>query len=89
LPEDRYSDDGEDGIEEARIQLDCWGTTYSSAKTVARAVKTALSAFDGIVSGVRFRYITLGLEHDIQETGANSASYPFRTSLDFVVVFDN
>ena len=50
---------------------------------------TTLSAFDGTVSGVRFRYITLGLEHDIQETGANSASYPFRTSLDFIVVFDN
>ena len=84
-----YSDDGEDGIEEARIQLDCWGVTYSSAKTVARAVKAALSAFGGTVSGVRFRYITLGLEHDIQEPGANSASYPFRTSLDFIVVFDN
>ena len=84
-----YSDDGEDGIEEARIQLDCWGATYSSAKTVARAVKAAVSAFGGTVSGVRFRYITLGLEHDIQETGANAASYPFRTSLDFIVVFDN
>jgi uncharacterized protein DUF3168 len=84
-----YSDDGEDGIAEARVQLDCWGATYSSAKTTARAVKAALSAFDGTVSAVRFRYIALDLEHDIQETGADSAAYPFRTSLDFLVVYDN
>jgi len=84
-----YSDDGQDGIAECRVQLDCWGTTYADAKKTARAVKSALSAFDGTVSGVRFRYITIDLEHDIQETGANSESYPFRTSLDFLVVFDN
>ena len=29
-----YSDDGEDGIAEARVQLDCWGETYTDAKTV-------------------------------------------------------
>ena len=84
-----YSDDGEDGIAEARVQLDCWGATYTDAKKAARAVKAALSAFGGTVNGVRFRYITLDLEHDIQETGANSESYPFRTSLDFIVVYDN
>ena len=84
-----YSDDGEDGIAEARIQLDCWGATYTDAKKTARAVKTALSGFGGTVNSVRFRYIALDLEHDMQETGADAASYPFRTSLDFIIVFDN
>ena len=84
-----YSDDGEDGITEARVQLDCWGATYTDAKKAARAVTAALSAFDGMMSGVRFRYMTLDLEHDMQETGANADSYPFRTSLDFIVVYDN
>jgi hypothetical protein len=84
-----YSDDGEDGIAEARVQLDCWGATYTEAKTLARAVKRALSAFGGMSAGVRFRYITLDLEHDIQEAGGNAESYPFRTSLDFIIVYDN
>ena len=84
-----YSDDGEDGIEDARVQIDCWGETYSSAKLVSRAVKTALSAFDGIVSGITFRFISLDLEHDLRESGADTADFPFRTSLDFIVTFDN
>lgn len=84
-----YSDDGEDGLEESRFQIDCWGLTYSSAKAVARAVRTALSAFQGTVSGVNFRYVSLDLEHDIQETGSNTTDYPFRTSLDFIFMFDN
>jgi Protein of unknown function (DUF3168) len=84
-----YSDDGEDGISEARIQLDCWGASYSSAKKTARAVKAALSAFQGVVSGVNIRYIALDLEHDLREAGGDAADYPFRTSLDFLVVFDN
>ena len=83
-----YSDDGEDGIAEKRVQIDCWGVTYTDAKKTARAVTAALSAFGGTVNTVRFRYITLDLEHDMQETGANSESYPFRTSLDFIVVYD-
>lgn len=84
-----YSDDGEDGIAESRMQIDCWGATYSAAKLLARAVKSSLSAFSGTVNAVRFRYITIDLEHDLQETGSDAASYPFRTSIDFIVVYDN
>ena len=71
------------------IQLDCWGETYASAKTVACAVKEALSAFQGIVAGVNIRYVALDLEYDMREDGKDNAQYPFRTSLDFLVVFDN
>ena len=49
-----YSDDGEDGLEESRFQIDCWGSTYSSAKGLARAVRGALSAFQGTQSPVKF-----------------------------------
>lgn len=82
-----YSDDGEDGIREDRIQIDCWAETYTAAKLTARAVVAALSAFQGTVSGITFQYITLDLEHDLTESGANAADYPFRTSLDFNVVY--
>jgi hypothetical protein len=86
--EPSYSDDGEDGIETARIQIDCWGESYTSAKLTARAVKAALSAFGGTIAGIRFRYIALDLEHDLQEPGSGAAEYPFRTSLDFLVTYD-
>ena len=82
-----YSDDGEDGIQEDRIQLDCWAETYSAAKSLSRAVIDALSAFGGTVSGVNFQYIELDLAHDTQEGGSNATDYPFRTSLDFIVVY--
>lgn len=84
-----YSDDGEDGIREDRVQIDCWGETYTAAKNTARAVIAALSAFQGQSASVNIRYITLDLEHDLRETGGNAADYPFRTSLDFNVIYDN
>jgi len=82
-----YSDDGEDGIREDRVQIDCWGSTYASAKSVARAVTTALSAYRGTVDDVTFQYITLDLQHDFRESGSNAAEYLFRTSLDFLVTY--
>lgn len=84
-----YADDGEIGIEQARMQLDCWGQTFTSAKQVSRAVRGALSAFHGIHGGVNFRFIELDLERDTRETGTDAVAYLFRTSLDFIVVFDN
>jgi hypothetical protein len=84
-----YSDDGEDGIEDDRIQVDCWGETYASAKLVARAVISALSAFRGVVDGVNFRYISVDGHRDATEGGTKSAEYLHRTSLDFIVTFDN
>lgn len=84
-----YSDDGEDGIEDDRIQIDCWGATYSSAKSVARSAISALSAFRGTVNGVVFKYISVDGHRDSRETGTNAAEYLYRTSLDFIVTFNN
>ena len=78
-----YSDDGEDGIQEDRVQFDCWGNTYTSAKTVAREVINSISAYQGGI----FLYITLELQHDIREGGTDDAEYPFRTSMDFIVTY--
>lgn len=84
-----YSDDGEDGIREDRMQIDCWGASYSTAKQLARAVVDSLSAFGGTVGSLRIRYITLDIEHDLQEGGGNAAEYLYRTSLDFLMIYDN
>ena len=79
----QYDDKGETGLNEARIQLDCWAGTYSLAKLVARAVIARLSAFDGAVGTTVFVHIMLESERDTRETGGNAAEHLFRTSLDF------
>lgn len=80
------TDEGDSGLENPRIQLDCWGTTYASAKAVARAVIAALNAFDGTLTGVNIPLIELEAERDMpRESGTNVNEYLFRTSLDFLV----
>lgn len=80
-----YTDDGEAGLAENRIQIDCWATTYTAAKGLAVAVKAALSAFHGTVEGVIFQNILLVTERDRREGGSNAPEYLFRTMLDFTV----
>lgn len=80
-----YANDGEAGLAEARVQIDCWGETYSATKTLARAVKTSLSAFFGTVDGVVFQNVLLDGERDLRESGSNAPDYLFRTQLDFRV----
>lgn len=79
-----YADDGEVGLEQARIQIDCWAETYTGAKKLARAVTACLSAFEGMVGTTTFEFIELDIERDLQEGGGDAASYPFRTALDFL-----
>jgi hypothetical protein len=81
-----YADDGEVGLEQARIQIDCWAESYGEAKLLARAVTACLSAFDGTVGATTFEFIELENERDLREGGSDAATYPFRTALDFVVL---
>jgi hypothetical protein len=81
-----YADDGEVGLEQGRMQIDCWAATYGEAKLLARAVTACLSAFEGTINTTTFEFIELENERDLREGGGNSADYPFRTALDFVVL---
>ena len=84
-----YTNDGEAGIAESRVQVDCWGATYGSVKAVARAVTASLSAFFGAVDGRVFQYVLLDGERDSRESGSNAPEYLFRTQLDFRVLYEN
>ena len=84
-----YADDGEVGLEAARMQIDCWAETYSGAKLLSRAARDCLSAFSGTHEGINFRYLMLDAERDLREGGSNADHYPFRTSLDFIVWYVN
>lgn len=81
-----YADDGEAGIQGARMQIDCWGETYASAKDLSGLVISELSALADVIEGATtFLYIVLEEVRDLRESGVNQAEYLYRTSLDFLV----
>jgi hypothetical protein len=90
-----YTDDGASGLASARLDIDCWGMTYASAKGVARAVIAALSIFTAnsspteTIGGTVFQNILLDAERDFREGGGNVPEYLFRTNLDFIIWFQN
>lgn len=81
-----YDDEGEAGLDECRVQIDSWATTYSQAKQVAREVRSCLSAFFGTSEGVETLYCALDAERDLMETGANASEYLHRVSMDFIIL---
>ena len=75
-----YADDGEVGLNNPRLSVEAYATTYSDAKGVAAAVAGVLSAFEGVVTGGEILYCMLEDERDDREGGANTADYPFTVS---------
>lgn len=84
-----YTNDGEAGLSEGRVQIDCWAKTYTSVKAVARAVRTRLSALRDTVDGVRFATVMLDSEQDLREGGSNAAEYLHRVRMDFIIWHDS
>ena len=73
---------GPTGFVASRVQCDCIGTSYSSAKSVARAVEARLSGYSGTRGTVRFEGAFLvGERDDFFDT--ETPDKLFRTSLDF------
>ncbi len=77
-----YSDEGEVGLDDVRVQIDCWASTVTAAKAVGRAVRAAISGFHDDF----FRYITLDAIRDMRESGANQTDYEYRVSMDFIIL---
>lgn len=79
---DMSLNNGPTGYVSSRVQVDCIGTTYSSAKAVARAIEARLSGYSGTTGGVRFEGAFLvGERDDFFDT--ETPDKLFRTSLDF------
>jgi len=77
-----YSDEGEVGLDEVRVQIDCWAASFTSATAVARAVRARLSGY----FDANFRYIALDASRDMREGGANQEEYEYRVSMDFIIL---
>lgn len=78
-----YHLDGPSGLVASRVQVDCWGLSYGSAKTVARAVDTAISGARFTRGAIRFDAVLIVDERDT--TFDETATALFRTSLDLAV----
>lgn len=72
-----------DGLNNARLQADCYAGTYGAAKLLSRAVVNLLSGHSG--------YEIQGVFHvgsrDGREGGTNEAERLFRVSLDFIITY--
>jgi hypothetical protein len=66
-------------LSEARVQIDCWATTYGQAKAISRAVRALLSGYQGGV----FYQMRLNGARDARSTGTNEPDDPAGVSLDF------
>ncbi|SNT43578.1 Protein of unknown function [[Luteovulum] sphaeroides subsp. megalophilum] len=73
--------DGPDGLQRARVQIDCYAASYGEAKRLSRAVRDLLHGH----AGGGFRALILEAARDL---GAPEApGRPFRVSLDFLVTY--
>lgn len=80
------STSGASGGAMPRVQIDCWGGTYTSARAVAKQVRLALDNFRGTAGGVTVRAASLESELDLKDTEVEPKL--FRVSLDFFFHID-
>lgn len=73
---------GASGLVMSRVQVDCWAASYGSAKAIARAVQTAITAQSFTQGATRFDVILIDSERD---DSTDETTPLFRTSLDLMV----
>lgn len=80
-----YTMNGASGLVESRVQVDCFGKSYSEAKATARAVLDVLSGYSDFYSGGFFQGIFLDSERDRSDKESGADRYLFVSSMDFLV----
>jgi hypothetical protein len=78
------TNDGPSGFVSSRIQVDCFGVSFLSAKTAANAIEVALSGGHFIQGSTEFQGCFLDAERSGEED-AESSDKLFRVSLDFII----
>ncbi|ABN78420.1 DUF3168 domain-containing protein [Cereibacter sphaeroides] len=73
---------GPDGLQQARVQIDCFAETYMAAKQLSRAVRAVLHGH----SGGGFQGVFLDGARDLREPGDDTGR-PYRVSLDFLTIY--
>ena len=77
---------GADSLAHPRIQINCWGASYSDAADLRDAVRAALVDYTGTVLGVVIQMISLEDDGDLFEPSVSSKEKRrFGRRLDFIV----
>jgi hypothetical protein len=85
-----YHMQGPSGLEQTRIQIDCW-SNKSKAESLAikRAVKAALSGLRANLSGVEIQGMFIDAYNDAFDAAAEASEHYYRHRLDFIVWFNS
>lgn len=83
-----YHMDGASGVVTSRVQADCYGANYATAKATARAVTSAVSGYRGASGGITIHGIFIDAERDLPGSDQGAVSQLFRVSLDLMVHHD-
>lgn len=76
-----YHTRGASGYVQSRVQADCYGATYSTSKTTARALRAATSG----VRGGNIQGVFIESERDLPAEDAGPVNNLFRTSVDLII----
>ena len=83
-----YHLDGPSGYVQSRVQVDIYDKTYNGAKTVARAVRDAVSGFAGVLNGVQIQRIFIESERDLPADDVGEITNLYRTTIDLMIHHD-
>lgn len=75
------ADDGNTGLYNARLQVDCKADSYAEAKDLADEFKTVGEAMNAAQAG--FLLVELEAELDNRDAVADGSEYPYRVTLVF------
>ena len=70
-----HSLDGDTGVTEAMLQVDCMALTYSEAKTLADEVRVILHGYTGTWGALVARHTTLDGESDFSEQDGDRVTH--------------
>ena len=89
-----YHMGGEDGLYDARYQLDCWAATGEDAEALAEAVQSALSNYRGTAgpagSQSHIRCVQmLSCSNDVQQKPTGSDEFLHRVMMDFRICYQD
>ena len=79
-----YTYQGPTGFSGARVQVDCWGASYGSAKAVARATFSAIEP-PLLQGGTRFAQSFLQGDPDFPPEDLPGGVTAYRVNMDFIV----
>lgn len=72
-----------EGHAEARVQVDCYASTYGAAKTLANAVRSRLTGY----AGGDIQGVFQASSRDYRDGNTTDPDRPYRVSADYTIIY--